>query len=172
MVLKIKLTGIALSLGFLVVSAPVFAQQPQAPAPGDGGEQQQSERGPRQRRRGPGDMHMLRQLGELQLTEAQQQQARAIIENHLAAIKPQREELLKLREQPKEGANETDVQSRAQALRAQIHESAQNMRSQLLALLTPDQRAKLDQMEMEHKARREQMRERRRQMPESDQQQQ
>ena len=117
-------------------------------------------------------MRMLHVLRQLDLTEAQQQQARAIVENHLAAIKPQREELLKLREQSKEGTNETDVQSRAQALRAQIHESAQNMRSQLLALLTPDQRARLDQMEMEHKARREQMRERRRQMPENDQPQQ
>ena len=119
-------------------------------------------------------MHMLRILRELDLTEAQQQQARTIIENHLAATKPQREELLKLREEWKQNGESTDLQSRARALHEQIQESAKNMRAQLLAMLTPDQRAKLDQMETEFKARREQRRERRRDMrdgQENDQQQ-
>ncbi len=170
MVLKNRLTGAALLLGILLFSATAFAQQPQTSAPG-AGEQRQGERGPRHRRRGARDMHMLRQLRQLGLTEAQQQQARTIVVTHMEATKPQREELLKLREQWKEGTNNADVQSKAQALRAQIQESAKNMRTQLLAILTPDQRAKLDQMEMEHKARREQRRERRQQMPENDQQQ-
>lgn len=169
MFLKSKLSPVVLSLGLFVMSTTAFAQQPQAPAPGDR-EQRQGERGPRERRRGPGDMHMLRMLRELGLTEAQQQQARAIVENHKEATRPQREELLKLREQWKEGADYTDVQSKAQALRAQIQESAKNMRAQLLAILTPDQRTRLDKMELEFKARREQMRERRRQMPDNDQQ--
>lgn len=170
MVLKNRLTRAALLLGLLVLSAPVFAQQPQE-APASGADARRDARGSRHRRGERGDMHMLRVLSQLDLTEAQQQQARTIVENHLAAIKPQREELLKLREQWKEGANETDIQSRAQPLRAQIQESSRNMRSQLLAILTPDQRTRLDQMETEFKARREQRRERRRTMPENDQQQ-
>ncbi|MBA3767765.1 MAG: hypothetical protein H0W99_12420, partial [Acidobacteria bacterium] len=76
-----------------------------------------------------------------------------------------------LREQKEQGAESADLHSRAQALRTQIHESTKNMRAELLAILTPDQRTRLDQMETEFKGRREQMRERRRQMPENDEQQ-
>jgi Spy/CpxP family protein refolding chaperone len=105
---------------------------------------------------------MLRILRELNLTEAQQQQARTIVENHLAAIKPQREELSRLREQREQGAVQGDVSQRAKELRAQIQESMKNTRAQLLNILTAEQRAKFDQMETEFKARREQMRERHR----------
>ena len=170
MFLKSKLTGAALLLGILVFSAPAFAQQPQE-APANGADIGRGDRGPRHRRGRRGDMHTLRMLRELELTEAQQQQARIIVENYVAAIKPQREELFKLREQKEQGAESTDLHSRAQSLRTQIHESTKNMRSQLLAILTPDQRAKLDQMEIEFKGRHGRMRERRRPMPENDQQQ-
>lgn len=170
MFLKSRLTGAALLLGILVCSAPAFAQQPQE-APANGADMTRSERGPRHRRGGRGDIHMLRMLRELELTEAQQQQTRAIVENYLAAIKTPREELFKLREQKEQGAESTDLHSRAQSLRTQIHESTKNMRTQLLAILTPDQRAKLDQMETEFKGRRREMREPRRTMPENDQQQ-
>ena len=149
-------------LGALV--APVIAQQP-----GGSEDSGQTERGPRHRRGGRGDMGVMRMLRELDLTEAQQQQARSLVENYLAAIKPQREELFRLREQKEQGANEADLHDRAKALREQIRESAKNMRTQLLAILTPDQRAKLDQMESEFKARREQMRERRRTRQENEQ---
>jgi hypothetical protein len=103
----------------------------------------------------------MRILRELELTEAQTRQARTIIENHKAAIEPQRQELMKLREQREQGADQADLRSRAKALREQIHESAKDMRAQLLSILTPDQRARLDQMETEFKARREEWRKRR-----------
>jgi len=170
MILKNKLTVAALLLGLLVSSATAFAQQPQE---GPGADTGRAERGPhrRGRRGGRGDRHPLRMLRQLELTEAQQQQTRAIVENYLAAIKPQREELFKLREQKEQGAESADLHSRAQALRTQIHESTKNMRAQLLTILTPDQRTRLDQMEAEFKGRRDRMRERRRSMPEDDQQQ-
>ena len=114
---------------------------------------------------------MLRMLRQLDLTEAQQQQSRNIVENYLAAIKPQREELMKLREQKEQGAESGDLHSRAQALRTQIHESTKNMRAQLLTILTPEQRARLDQMEAEFKGRRDERRERRRPVQENDEQQ-
>lgn len=169
MVLKNRLAVAALLLGLLFASAPAFAQQPQE-APGAEG---RAERGLHRggRRGGRGDMHILRMLRQLELTEAQQQQARTIAENYLAAIKPQREELMKLREQKEQGAENADLHSRAQALRTQIHESTRTMHEQLLAILTPEQRTRLDQMQAEFKGRRERMRERRRQMPENDQQQ-
>lgn len=166
MVLKIRLIVAGLLGLLLMASAPALsAQQSQSQdAPNAGDAQQQNERGPhRGRRRGQQvEMHMLRMLRELDLTEAQQQQARIIVENHMAATKPQRDELLKIREEWKQNGESEDLQSRARALHEQLQESAKNMRAQLLAMLTPDQRAKLDQMETELKARRELMRERRR----------
>jgi Spy/CpxP family protein refolding chaperone len=177
MVLKIRLIVAGLLGLLLMMSAPALsARQQSQGAPGGEDERQQNESGPHRggRRRGPGEMHMLRMLRELNLTEAQQQQARTIVENYLASIKPQREELLKLREEWKQNGESAELHSRAQTLHGQIQESTKNMRAQLLDMLTPDQRAKLDQMETEFKARREQRRERRRDMsdgPESDQQQ-
>jgi hypothetical protein len=166
MFLKSRLI-VAGSLALLLMASAQASstQQPQE-APGAGGAgdaRQQNERGPhRGRRRGPGEGHMLRMLRELELTDAQQQQARTILENHLAATKPQRDELSKLREEWKQNGESADLQSRARGLHEQLEESAKNMRAQLLAILTPDQRAKLDQMETEFKARRERFRERRR----------
>lgn len=172
MVLKNRLAWAALLLGLLILSAPAFAQQPQEAPPSGADTGGRAARGPhRGRRGGRGDMHVLRMLRQLELTEAQQQQTRNIVENYLAAIKPPREELMRLREQKEQGAESTDLHSRAQALRTQIHESTKNMRAQLLAILTQDQRARLDQMEAEFKGRRERMRERRRPEPENDDQQ-
>jgi Spy/CpxP family protein refolding chaperone len=106
-------------------------------------------------------MGSLRILRQLDLTEAQAAQARTIIENHMQATKSQREELMRLREQREQDAPQADSSSRARELRQQLQESAKNMRAQLLTILTPDQRARFDQMETEFKARRQRMRERR-----------
>jgi Spy/CpxP family protein refolding chaperone len=168
MSLSSKLTRAGLTFGLLAsFSVPVFAQQPQSSAPDS--EMQQGERGPRHRRKRGGDMGFTRILRELELTEAQKQQARIIIDNHVATIKPQREELFRLREQREQGADRADLQQRAKALREQIHESTKNMRTQLLSILTPDQRARFDQMETEFKARRAERRQRHRGMRDSEQ---
>jgi Spy/CpxP family protein refolding chaperone len=170
MALSSKLTRAGLTFGLLAsFSVPVFAQQPQSSAPDS--EMRQGERGQRHRRKRGGDMAFARILGELELTEAQKHQARTIIDNHVEAIKPQREELFRLREQREQGANQADLQPRAKALREQIHESTKNMRAQLLSILTPDQRARFDQMETEFKARRAERRERHRGMRDRDNEQ-
>ena len=174
MFLKSRLIAAGLLGLLLMASAPVSsAQQPEEP----GADMQQNERGMRRgrRHRGERDGHLLRILRGLELTEAQQQQTRPILENHLATIKPLREELFKLREQKEQGAESADFHSRARELRSQLQASTQNMHAQLLAILTPDQRIKLEQMETELKERRERMRERHRGMrdrtDEQDQQQ-
>jgi Spy/CpxP family protein refolding chaperone len=152
---KLTLAGLTLGLA-LSVGAPVFAQQ--QPQTGERDAQRGERRGdgPRHRgKRGGGDMGFLRILRQLDLTEAQSAQARTIIENHMAATKSQREELMKLREQREQGGDQADVSSRAKELRQQLQTSAKDMRAQLLTILTPDQRAKFDQMETEFKARRE-----------------
>lgn len=175
MSLRGKLTLAALGLGLaLSFSAPVFAQQPQTDAPerdGHRGERGRGDRGPRHRGKRGGDMGFLRILRQLDLSEAQAAQARTIIENHLEATKSQREELMRLREQREQNGAQADVSSRAKELRQQLHETAKNMRAQLLTILTPDQRAKFDQMETEFKARRERRREGRPPIPQEHDQQ-
>ncbi len=113
----------------------------------------------REGREGMGQMRLLR---ELNLTDAQKQQAHAIMERFAASTKTQREELRQLREQKEQGTLTADAKARAEALRAQLAASNKNMHNELLAILTPDQRAKLEKLEKEHKSeRRENMRERR-----------
>jgi Spy/CpxP family protein refolding chaperone len=164
MALRKTLTFAALALGLtLAFSAHAFAQQPQ-PQSGDS-QQQQQERGGRRRggprgERGEG-FGMLRGLRELNLSEAQQQQARAIFDRFAANIRPQREQLMQLREQSRAGNAAADTEERAKALRAQIHESEKAMRAELLTILTPEQRTQLEQTEKERKARRDEMRQRR-----------
>jgi Spy/CpxP family protein refolding chaperone len=156
MALRKTLTLAALALGLTVAfSASVFAQQ----QGGGGAGAQQQERGGR-RRGGPGGpgFGMGRGLRELNLTDAQKEQARAIFDRFAANIKPQREQLMQLREQKKAGNTPADAEERAKALRSQIHESEKAMRAELLTILTPEQRTKLDEMEKERKARRDEMR--------------
>jgi len=170
---KLTLAGLALGL-MLSFSAPTFAQGPQTDAPerdGQRGERGRGDRGRGHRGKRGDDMGFLRILRELNLTDAQTAQARTILENHLEATKSQREELMRLREQREENGAQADVSSRARELRQQLHESAKNMRAQLLTILTADQRAKFDQMETEFKARRERRGDRRPPIPQEQDQQ-
>ncbi|HEY0322765.1 MAG TPA: Spy/CpxP family protein refolding chaperone [Pyrinomonadaceae bacterium] len=160
MALRKTLTFGALTLGLtLAFGAHAFAQQ--QPQSGDSNPQQR-ERGGR-RRGGPRgeEFGMMRGLRELNLTEAQQQQVRAVFERFNTNIKPQREQLMALREQFEAGNAPADAQERAKALRAQIHESAKAMNAEIQGILTQEQRAKLEQIKQERKSRRDQMRQRR-----------
>ena len=154
--------GVGLALGLVIsFGAAAFAQQPQG---GDAQQQQQRQQGREGRRRGgPGGgegFGMMRGLRELNLSDAQQQQARAIFERFNASTKPQREQLMQLREQFEAGNAPADAQERVKALREQIHESAKAMNAELLGILTPEQRTKFEQMQKERKARRDEMRQR------------
>ena len=89
-----------------------------------------------------------RALRQLNLTDAQKQQARTIIQSNLANpnTKAAREELAKLRSQRREGTLTPEGMARAKELRKQFHESRQDVRNQLAGILTPEQKAKLEEM--------------------------
>jgi Spy/CpxP family protein refolding chaperone len=167
MSLQSRLTGASLTLGLvLTFGAVAFAQQPQQQPSVQGTTQSQQEgrpMGPRGRRRGgrDGDLGMMRVFRELNLTEAQQQQMRAIREKYSASMQPQREELQQLREQFEQGTATPDATTKAQSLVAQLRASGKAMRSEMLTVLTAEQRTQLEQIEKERKARREEMRQRR-----------
>ncbi len=154
---------ISLTLAF---GAIAYGQEPQAPA------QDRASRGDRMRHRegrshermgkggrhGFGKMHGLRQLN---LTEEQRQQQRAILQRHLESIKVQREELIKLSEKRQQGNLTAEDGARAKALRQEIHNSMQSAHTEIESILTAEQRTKLELLKTERKARHDEMLKRR-----------
>jgi protein CpxP len=141
----------ALSL-ILVLSAMVFAQQPQT-SPGEDGATQRKMR-PREGRgpghRGRGGFGMLRRLD---LTDEQRAQHREIVERHMANTKGQRDELAQLRQKRAAGTLTPEDEARAQSLREEIQNSMQGIRAELNSILTPEQQAKLQELESQRRSR-------------------
>jgi periplasmic protein CpxP/Spy len=154
MSLRRKLTLISLTFGLIfALSAVAFAQQP---APQDNGQQQQEGLGRRgggrhgMGKRGPGGM--LRLMSQLNLTDAQQQQLRAIEERFEASTKTQREEMRRLHESSR-GSMSADAEARVQVLRNEMGQAMKGMRQEMLGVLNEEQRTQLEQLKQERKAR-------------------
>lgn len=149
------------SLAVLALTVISFAQQEQASTQEKMGSGQEGPHAGRRHRR----MERHRDfaaLRELNLSEEQRQQQRAILQRQREDTKRQRDELFKLREKMAAGTLTAEDQVRAQALRRELHDSMQSMRTEMQNVLTAEQRAKLDQLKRERKERRHEMRERRR----------
>ncbi len=162
MSLQSRLTGAGLALGLLVTfSLPALAQQ--SATTQDEGSQQQERGGKRWHRGGHGMRGGMRLFRELNLSDAQKQQANAIIERYKESTKAQREEMRQLHQQKQTatGAVDTQAQARAETLRNELRETHKRMQDELLTILTPDQRAKLEQLKADRKARREEWRNKR-----------
>jgi len=144
-----KLAILAILFAFTSVGA-VYAQQPQSNAPAAGNPQARRMMRRKMMRRREG-MGALRGFRQLNLTDQQRQQTRSI-----------RQELRQLMEQRRAGTLTADNQARAKELHRQLMQGRQNMRTQLSALLTTEQKTKLDEL---IKARRAQMLERRNTAP-------
>ena len=97
-----------------------------------------------------------RLLKELNLSEAQQQQRRAIAERRLETVKAQREELMKLREKRVAGSLSAEDGARARALREEIRSAMQGARAEMESVLTTEQKARLEELQKERKIRIEQ----------------
>ena len=94
-------------------------------------------------------------MRELNLTDAQREQIRAITQRRLEATKSQREELFKLREKRIAGTFSADDEARARTLRQEIQSSMEGVRAETEALLTVEQKARLEQLKTERKAKHE-----------------
>jgi Spy/CpxP family protein refolding chaperone len=164
-------TGIILAAGMIA-----FAQepQPQNPASPDGAlrkermEQRRERLGERlgereglgrhkgrdgMGRRGPGMGHLPH---ELNLSDAQREQSRAIMQRRLESTKVQREELFKLREKRIAGSFSAEDGARAKALHEQMRAAMEGARTEMEGVLTAEQKAKLEGFKAERKARHEQ----------------
>ena len=148
-------------LAVLALTAVTYAQQKPASTPEKMGSDQE---GPRAgRRHGRMGRHRgLAGMRELNLTEEQRQQQRAIVQRQLGNTKAQREELFKLREKRFAGTMTPEDEARVQSVRREIRDSMQGIRAEMEAVLTPEQRARLEQLKSERRARRDERREHRR----------
>jgi len=94
-------------------------------------------------------------LRELNLSDEQKQQRRAIIQRHLSALKTQREQLFQLRTRKMEGSFNDQDRARARSIRQELRASMQGVRTELRNALTADQRAQLENFREQRKQRRE-----------------
>lgn len=154
---RILLISLTLAFGSIV-----HGQQPQTPAQDGGlrGEGMRHREGRSRERMGRDGGHgfgKFRGMRELNLTDDQRQQQRAIVERHLESVKAQREELFKLGEKRAQGNLTAEDGARAKALRQEIHNSMQGAQTEIESILTPEQRTKLEQLKTERKARHDEM---------------
>ena len=159
----LAVVGIILACGM-----GTFAQEPQpqsetAPRPDGSFQRDRIERMERHRermggregvggRRGMGRRgglgHLMR---ELNLSEEQRRQGRAIMQLRLESTKLQREELFKLREKRIAGTFTADDEARATELRQEMRTAMTGVRTEMAGVLTAEQKAKLEELKKERK---------------------
>lgn len=149
-----------LSLGVVA-----FAQQPQAPQPDQANRSDSlGRRGGlegRDKMRGRERHGMRGALRELNLTDAQKEQLRASRQRNMEGTKAQREELRQLAEKRRQGTLTPEEEARARSLREEISKSMKSSHADLFAILTPEQKTRLEEIKKERKADHKEMRERR-----------
>jgi Spy/CpxP family protein refolding chaperone len=162
MLTRTKLCVASLALALLaVVGATCLAQQPQNQtrnqSPGAGGPPPFGRGGPGRRGNGaggPGGPGMLGPgaMRELNLTDDQKQQIQKIREANFESTKTQREELRKLMQKRFQETLTAEEQTRAKTLHEQMQTSMKDTESKIAAILTPEQKAKLEDLIKERKA--------------------
>lgn len=164
------MVGIILAGGIIALAQEPQPQNPPAPEGTLRGERSEQRRqrhrarmeGPEGRgrhkglkgmgRRGPGMGH----FRDLNLSEAQREQSRAIMQRRLENTKVQREELFRLREKRIAGTFSAEDGARAKALHEEIRASMEGARTEMAGVLTAEQKARLEELKAERKAKHEQ----------------
>lgn len=152
MFLRTTLTVSAIILSLGACSASALAQQPQPTTPGASAQQPESARLARRGMRRRARFGRQRALAQINLTDAQKQQVRTIIQAQAQNTSTQREELRQLMQQWRTGTLTPEGQTRARELRQQLMESRRGVHAQMLNLLTPEQKAKLEEMREQRRA--------------------
>ena len=93
---------------------------------------------------------------ELNLSDAQREQSRALMQRRLESTRGQREELSRLREKRMAGTFTAEDGARAKALHEQIRSSMEGVRDEMAGILTAEQKARLEELKAERKAKHEQ----------------
>lgn len=150
--------GIILAFGTVAIAQQTQTQSPDAGSQLKRRSERLAQRGERKGRRNRmghrgGIGHFIR---ELNLSDEQRQQSRAIMRRRLEGTRTQREELFKLREKRIAGTFTAEDEARAKALRQEMRTSMEGVRAEMEGVLTAEQKAKLEQLRLERKAKIEQ----------------
>jgi protein CpxP len=149
----ITILGIILAIGAVAVAQQTPTQSPDAGAQFKRRSERLAAKGEHRGRRGGmrhrgGIGHLIR---ELNLTDEQRQQTRAIMQRRLEGTNSQREELFKLREKRIAGTFTADDEARAKALRQEMRASMEGVHAEMEGILTTEQKTKLEQLKQERK---------------------
>ncbi len=177
MSLKQKLVS-TVTLVFAIVAFTTFAsaQKAENQTQDSVKKQQKSERGDFGRREGGrrfgkekhgrgGDRMMMREFNRLNLTDAQKTQIKSLTETNRAANQGTHQELRDLGMKKRNGSITADEQARFETLKAQTKASAEQTHNTILALLTAEQHAQLNQMKAERKQKMQERRQNRQSAP-------
>jgi Spy/CpxP family protein refolding chaperone len=148
---KITLAGLALAL---VTASAAGAQTQQSQSPTQNptsGADAQRRFGRRQERRAKGRFGRapLAGLRELNLTDEQQKQVRAIMERNGNSTKALREELRTLGQKRFDGTLTPEEQARAKDLHQQMAQSKKSAMTEVQGILTVEQKTKLEEFRQE-----------------------
>jgi len=91
-------------------------------------------------------------LRELNLTEDQKQQIRAIVKEKFAANQSLRQEIRQLGEKRRQGELTAEEQARARTLREQMQTAMKDTHERISSVLTPEQKARIAELRKERRA--------------------
>ena len=162
----------AITLAFAMITLTVFVSaQDKTTTPSTDSTERQDRierrgRGERGEGRGMGGRHhgprgpgkMLHALHQLDLSEAQKEQVRTIMESKRAGFEQNREQLRELGRAKHEGTITAEQQAKLDELRAQMKQNGEAVHEQVLGVLTAEQRTRLEQLKADMDKRREERR--------------
>src|SRR5258706_6603997 len=108
-------------------------------------------------RRGPGAecAFGLAMLRDVNLPDDQKQQVRTILQQSFAGSKTAREELRQLGEKRRQGTLTTEEEARARTLHEQLRAAMKDTETKIASVLTGEQKAKIEELGKERKAKHE-----------------
>ena len=96
----------------------------------------------------------MRMLADLNLTDAQKEQVQGILKSSNETNRPKQEEVSRLRQQSEQGTLSADDQAKLKQLRADVRAARQKTHDDIVAVLTAEQRTKLEGIEQQRRANR------------------
>ena len=107
-----------------------------------------------QRRGGKGgaNMGVMRLVNQLNLTDEQKTKVMAIAAKYAESTKTQREEMMKLQRDKKQGTASADADDKLKALRKELNQANKAMRDEITPILTAEQRTQLETLMKEDQA--------------------
>ncbi len=115
-----------------------------------------------------GDRMLMGGLRQLDLTDAQREQIKQIVETNKSTNPGQRDEMRGLIEKKRDGSITEQEKVRLREIKTQMKASGEQIRTSVLAILTPEQRTQLEKSREEMRQRKEERKQMRRDNRNSD----